>query len=67
MKSNKKLILSVSKLIKQDEIGDLLFNKILTITAAGLENGLRNKRDGYTYFGKKEIIVMIAHKNRIIA
>ena len=26
----------------------------MTINAAGLENGLRNKRDGYTFFGEKE-------------
>ena len=25
----------------------------MVINAAGLENGLRNKRDGYTFFGEK--------------
>ena len=58
MKSNKRLVLSVCCLFNQDESGNFLFNKILTITAAGLENGLRNKRDGYTYFGEKEKIVL---------
>jgi hypothetical protein len=41
-------------LLKKDDIGNFLYNKTLVITAAGLENGLRGKRDGITYFGEKE-------------
>jgi hypothetical protein len=47
-------IKAARKLVLSDEIGDFLFKKIATINAAGLENGLRNKRDGYSFFGEKE-------------
>jgi|LauGreDrversion4_2_1035121.scaffolds.fasta_scaffold1075636_1 hypothetical protein len=41
-------------IIKKDDIGNFLYNKTLVITAAGLDNGLRGKRDGITYFGEEE-------------
>ena len=56
-KNGKKLKLTVIFDLKKDEIGDLFFKKILLINVAGLENGLRDKRDGYSYFGLKHIEV----------
>jgi len=34
-----------------------LDNNILSINAAGLNYGLRNKKDGYTFFGKEKELV----------
>lgn len=47
----KKLFQRYHFLIKQDLEGEILKNETLYINAAGLENGLRNKRDGYSFFG----------------
>lgn len=42
-------------------------NQILKINAAGLEYGLRNKRDGYCFFGtKKEYVINLPIKIKII-
>jgi hypothetical protein len=44
--------IKTSKKIKvEDAVGDLLFGRMLLIDAAGLQNSLRNKRDGYSFFG----------------
>ena len=46
------------KLILEDIVGDLLFKKKLLIDASGLNDSLRNMRDGYTFFGSiKEHVI----------
>ena len=42
---------NASKLIIEDIEGDMLFRKKLKIDAGGLQESLRNMRDGYTFFG----------------
>ena len=55
----RKIILEVLKIIIKDLEGKVL-NKKLIITAAGLENSMRNKRDGYTFFGSlKELVIIL--------
>lgn len=44
-------IQGATKLILQDEEGEILWNKLLIIDASGLQTGLRKKRDGFTFFG----------------
>ena len=41
-------------IITDSEESDLLWKDKLTITAAGLDRGLRHVRDGYTFFGENE-------------
>lgn len=43
------------KLVLKSIIGDAINNETLLISAGGLVNGLRNKRDGITFFGCKDL------------
>jgi hypothetical protein len=47
------------KLCLKDVEGDLLRGEILYINAAGLQNGMRNMRDGHCFFGTVDKIVLI--------
>ncbi len=48
-----------NKLMIEEETGELLFNKKLIVNAAGLETGLRGKRDGMTFFGSTDKYVTL--------
>ena len=44
-------IISNKLLVIEDVEGDLFFNQKLFLDAGGLKNGLRGKKDGFTFFG----------------
>ena len=44
-------IVSNKQLLIEDIEGDLFFNQKLFIDATGMKNGLRGKKDGFTFFG----------------
>jgi hypothetical protein len=48
---------NAKKLCLKDVEGDLLKGEKLYINAAGLQNGLRNMRDGHSFFGTVEKMV----------
>ena len=51
-------IKKAKKITLKDSEGELLWHKKLVIDAAGLDTGLRKKRDGVTIFGSIAEIVI---------